>query len=56
VKLQEGPAFGALIIGCGVAFLIYKKTNNMVQAAGLGAIIAIADYVLILVIKSVTKK
>jgi len=56
MKLQEGPAFGALIIGCGVGFLTYKKTNNIVQAAGLGVIIAIVDYVLVLAIKSVTKK
>jgi len=56
VKLQEGPAFGALIIGCGVAFLIYKKTNNIIQALGIGAVTAIADYGLILVIKSVTNK
>jgi len=56
VKLQEGPAFGALIIGVGVAYLMYKKTNNVVQAIGLGVVIAIADYVLVLVIKRVTNK
>lgn len=56
MKLQEGPVFGALIIGIGVAFLFYKKTNNIVQAIGLGAVIAIADYVLVLFIKRITNK
>lgn len=56
MKLQEGPAFGALIIGAGVAFLTYKKTNNGILALGLGAGVAIADYILVLVIKRVTTK
>ena len=56
MKLQEGPAFGALIIGFGVAFLTYKKTNNTPLAVLLGLGVAIADYVLVLVIKAVTNK
>lgn len=56
MKLQEGPAFGALIIGCGVGYLTYKKTNNSSLAVLLALGIAIADYVLVLVIKGITKK
>jgi len=29
MKLQEGPAFGALIIGMGFAFFINQKTSNL---------------------------
>jgi len=56
VKLQEGPLFGALIIGLGVGFLTFKKTNNIGMAVLLGLAVSIADYVLIMVIKAVTKK
>lgn len=56
MKLQEGPAFGALIIGVGVGFLTFKKTNNLALGLGAGVLIAIADYVLVVVIKKVTKK
>ena len=56
MKLQEGPLFGALIIGIGVAFLTYRKTNNALLALGLGLGVAIADYILIFAIKAVTKK
>lgn len=56
MKIQEGPAFGAIIIGCGVGYLTYTKTNNTPLAILLGLAVAIADYVLILVIKRVTKK
>lgn len=56
MKLQEGPAFGALIIGCGVAFLTYKKTSSNLLAIGLGLGVALADYVLVIAIKAVTKK
>lgn len=56
MKLQEGPLFGALIIGFGVGFLTFKKTNNIGLAILLGLAVCIADYVLIMVIKTVTKK
>lgn len=56
MKLQEGPAFGALIIVCGVGYLTYKKTNNSMLAILLALGVGIADYVLILVIKAITKK
>lgn len=55
MKLQEGPLFGALIIGFGVGFLTFKKTNNIGMAVLLGLAVSIADYVLIMVIKAVTK-
>lgn len=56
MKIQEGPAFGALIIGCGVGYLTHTKTHNMPLAIFLGLAVAVADYVLVLVIKRVTKK
>lgn len=56
MKIQEGPAFGALIIGCGVGYLTHAKTNNAPLAILLGLAVAVADYILVLVIKRVTKK
>ena len=56
MKLHEGPAFGALIIGTGLAYLVYTKTQSsgLAVAAGLG--VAIADYVLVVMIKKYFKK
>ncbi len=56
MKLQEGPAFGALIIGAGVGYLVHQKTNSPSLALGAGLGIAIADYVLVVVIKKFLKK
>ncbi len=56
MKLQEGPLFGALIIGFGIGFLTFNKTNNIGLGVLLGLAVSIADYVLIMVIKAVTKK
>jgi len=56
MKLQEGPAFGALIIGCGVTYLFYRKTQNLLLAAGVGIAVALADYLLLLWIQSFKKK
>ena len=44
MKLQEGPAFGALIIGMGLAFLINKQTDNLALALGAGVVVGLADY------------
>jgi hypothetical protein len=56
MKLQEGPAFGALIIGAGVAYLVQHKTDNLFLAAGVGFTVAIADYILVVWIQSFKKK
>jgi len=55
MKLQEGPAFGALIIGCGVAYLVHRKTQNILLAAGAGIAVAFADYILLIWIQSFKK-
>ena len=47
MKLQEGPLFGALIIGFGIGFLTFNKTNNIGLGVLLGLAVSIADYVLI---------
>ena len=56
MRLQEGPAFGALIIGAGVGYLMYNKTGNLAAALALGAGLAIADYIFLVWISSLKKK
>lgn len=56
MKLEEGPAFGALIIGTGVGYLVYRKTQAPLLSAVVGVGIGIADYILVIFIKNVTKK
>jgi len=56
VKLQEGPAFGALIIGGGFAYFLYGKTQNILLAAGVGIVVAVADYFFLVWINNFKKK
>jgi len=56
MKLQEGPAFGAMIIGSGLAYLIWAKSRNLPLAIGAGVAIALADYLLLIWIQSFKKK
>ncbi|WP_154813699.1 hypothetical protein [Hellea balneolensis] len=56
MKLQEGPAFGALIIGMGITFFINQKTSNLTLALGAGIIIALADYFALIWIRRFTRK
>lgn len=56
VKLQEGPAFGALIIGVGLAYLIWSKTQNIVYAVLAGIAVAIADYFILIWLNQFKKK
>ncbi|CAM3657418.1 hypothetical protein LIHA111178_01915 [Litorimonas haliclonae] len=48
MRVQEGPAFGALIIGMGLAFLINKQSDNLVTAITIGAVVGLADYFLLI--------
>jgi len=56
MKLQEGPLFGALIIGVGVGYLVFAKTQNILYAALAGIGLAAADYIFLSWIKKFTKK
>ena len=56
VTLQEGPAFGALIIGAGLAFLVWSKTQNIMYGVAAGIAVALADYFLLTWISSFKKK
>ena len=56
MKLQEGPAFGALIIGVGLGYLLYNRTQNIILAAGVGIAVALADYFFLIWINSFKKK
>jgi len=56
MKLQEGPAFGALIIGMGVDFFINQKTSNLALALGAGVAIGLADYFVLIWIRRFTKR
>ncbi len=56
MRYEEGPAFGAFIIGVGIAFLVYQRTASLPLALLVGAGLAIADYVLVTWIKNRFKK
>ena len=56
MKLEEGPLFGALIIGAGVAYLVYNKTQNYLYAVLAGIGLAVADYIFLMWVKKLTKK
>jgi len=56
MKLDEGPAFGALIIGAGVGFLVWQKWQNPLMAVGVGVVLAVGDYVFLWLVKKYLKK
>ena len=56
MKLQEGPAFGALIIGAGLGYLLYNRTQNVLLAASVGIAVALADYFFLIWINTFKKK
>lgn len=56
MKLEEGPIFGALIIGVGIGYLYYFETGDLLTASLIGLGIIIADYVLVVQIKRRFKK
>lgn len=56
MKIEEGPAFGASIIGVGVGYLTFTKTGSLLSALALGAVIAVADYFLILLVRKIFPK
>lgn len=56
MKIQEGPAFGALIIGMGLAFLMNAKGFPLWQSIGAGVVIGLVDYFILSLFKSRSKK
>lgn len=44
MKLQEGPAFGALVIGFGFAYFMYEAQKNIFFSVLLGLVVSVADY------------
>ena len=51
MKLQEGPAFGALIIGGGVGYLVLQKYQSLPLALGAGFVVGAVDYFMLVWIK-----
>lgn len=47
MKIQQGPAFGALIIGSGLAVLFYQQSQNLALALLIGAGVGIVDYLVL---------
>jgi len=56
MKLREGPAFGALIIGMGLAFLMNSKGFPLWQSLGAATVLAVADYYFIVLIQERFRK
>lgn len=52
MKLQEGPAFGAALIGCGLAYFLHRSGKPLALSLLAGVIVGVADYVLIVWLKS----
>lgn len=49
-KISEGMIFGAIIIGVGVGFLMWQKTSQPFLSLAVGAAVAIADLIILLLI------
>lgn len=56
MKIQEGPAFGALIIGVGLGYMVVRQTQNILLAVPAGIAVALIDYVFLIWIASFKKK
>lgn len=56
MRLQEGPAFGALIIGAGFTYFIHRQTQNILLAAAAGIAIAVLDYAFLIWINNFKNK
>ncbi len=52
MKLQEGPAFGALIIGCGLAYFLHHSGKPFGLSLLIGVVIAVADYFILVWLKN----
>ena len=44
MKLQEGPLFGALIIGAGVGFLLYQRNGDLSIAILAAVVLTVLGY------------
>lgn len=47
MKIQEGPAFGALVIGAGFAYFLQRSGKPLGISLLVGIAIGLADYVLL---------
>ncbi len=52
---SAGALFGAILIGAGVGYMIYRQSGDAVKAVAIGAAVGIADYVLLGFIHSLKK-
>ena len=52
MKLHEGPAFGAAIIGCGLTYFLARSGKPIWLSLLAGAGLAVADYVFLVWLKS----
>ncbi len=56
MKLEEGPLFGALIIGVGIGYLTWQKTGNAPLGVAIAIALTVADYIFLMAIKKIFKK
>jgi len=47
MTIKEGPAFGALLIGGGIGYLFFQKTQRLDLSIGVGVFIYVLDYVVL---------
>ena len=56
MKLQEGPAFGAALICCGLAYFLHRSGKPLALSLLVGVAVGVADYVLLVWLKRRGKK
>lgn len=53
---RAGPMMGAAIIGCGIGYFIFKKTDNILYAIGAAVLITFGDYIFVMATNKFFKK
>ena len=56
IPFREGPAFGAVIIGIGLAYLMNGKGFPLWQSLGAGIVVGVIDYLFIVFIQERFRK
>lgn len=56
IRGMEGMIFGALILGAGVGYLVYKKTGDPMQGIMIGAGVGLIDLIVLRFVATLSDK
>ena len=56
MKFEAGPMFGAVLVGGGSGYMVYKKTGNPVYGVGAAIAICVGEYLYLIWANSLRKK